>query len=88
MFKLRYNSALITLEGTLSTMSRLNLYQLLVFLHLIVMNHPPNSLHPPSFLLSCWIQDDVTFYVSVVAYAALVFLFNIAVKCSNLLKHS
>ncbi|TNN88608.1 Adhesion G-protein coupled receptor G4 [Liparis tanakae] len=27
----------------------------------------------------CWLQDDVTFYVSVVAYAALVFLFNIAV---------
>ncbi|XP_072231659.1 adhesion G-protein coupled receptor G2-like [Leuresthes tenuis] len=28
----------------------------------------------------CWIQDDVTFYVSVVAYAALVFLFNIGVN--------
>ncbi|KAK7926346.1 hypothetical protein WMY93_008656 [Mugilogobius chulae] len=27
----------------------------------------------------CWIQDNVTFYVSVVGYAALVFLFNIAV---------
>ncbi|XP_075342884.1 adhesion G-protein coupled receptor G4 [Odontesthes bonariensis] len=27
----------------------------------------------------CWIQDDVTFYVSVVAYAALLFLFNIGV---------
>ncbi|XP_061559201.1 adhesion G-protein coupled receptor G4 [Phycodurus eques] len=27
----------------------------------------------------CWLQDDVTFYVSVVAYALLVFLFNIAV---------
>ncbi|XP_029304335.1 adhesion G-protein coupled receptor G4 [Cottoperca gobio] len=27
----------------------------------------------------CWIQDDVTYYVSVVAYAALVFLFNISV---------
>ncbi|KAL6098854.1 adgrg4 [Pungitius sinensis] len=27
----------------------------------------------------CWIQDNVTFYVSVVAYALLVFLFNIAV---------
>uniref|UniRef100_UPI0037E99C34 adhesion G-protein coupled receptor G6 n=1 Tax=Semicossyphus pulcher TaxID=241346 RepID=UPI0037E99C34 len=27
----------------------------------------------------CWLQDDVTFYVSVVAYAALIFLFNIAV---------
>nr|XP_046267466.1 adhesion G-protein coupled receptor G2-like [Scatophagus argus] len=27
----------------------------------------------------CWIQDNVTFYVSVVAYATLVFLFNIAV---------
>ncbi|XP_051258099.1 adhesion G-protein coupled receptor G4 [Dicentrarchus labrax] len=27
----------------------------------------------------CWLQDDVTFYVSVVAYAVLVFLFNIAV---------
>ncbi|KAK5858800.1 hypothetical protein PBY51_002915 [Eleginops maclovinus] len=27
----------------------------------------------------CWLQDDLTFYVSVVAYAALVFLFNIAV---------
>ncbi|XP_042287315.1 adhesion G-protein coupled receptor G2-like [Thunnus maccoyii] len=28
----------------------------------------------------CWLQDDVTFYVSVVAYAVLVFLFNIAVN--------
>uniref|UniRef100_G3QAV0 Adhesion G protein-coupled receptor G4b n=1 Tax=Gasterosteus aculeatus TaxID=69293 RepID=G3QAV0_GASAC len=28
---------------------------------------------------SCWLQDNVTFYVSVVAYALLVFLFNIAV---------
>ncbi|KAI9548200.1 hypothetical protein NQZ68_010419 [Dissostichus eleginoides] len=27
----------------------------------------------------CWLQDDLTFYVSVVAYAALIFLFNIAV---------
>nr|XP_020506767.1 adhesion G-protein coupled receptor G4-like isoform X1 [Labrus bergylta] len=27
----------------------------------------------------CWLQDDVTFYVSVVAYAVLIFLFNIAV---------
>ncbi|KAK9536428.1 hypothetical protein VZT92_006206 [Zoarces viviparus] len=27
----------------------------------------------------CWLQDDVTFYVSVVAYAVLVFLFNTAV---------
>ncbi|KAM8898096.1 adhesion G-protein coupled receptor G6 [Spinachia spinachia] len=27
----------------------------------------------------CWLQDNVTFYVSVVAYALLVFLFNIAV---------
>nr|XP_057943030.1 adhesion G-protein coupled receptor G4 isoform X2 [Doryrhamphus excisus] len=27
----------------------------------------------------CWLQDDVTFYVSVVAYALLMFLFNIAV---------
>ncbi|XP_051902569.1 adhesion G-protein coupled receptor G2 isoform X2 [Hippocampus zosterae] len=27
----------------------------------------------------CWLQDDVTFYVSVVAYASLVYLFNIAV---------
>ncbi|XP_070700181.1 adhesion G-protein coupled receptor G4-like [Pempheris klunzingeri] len=27
----------------------------------------------------CWLQDDVTFYVTVVAYAALVFLFNMAV---------
>ncbi|XP_013877695.1 adhesion G-protein coupled receptor G4 [Austrofundulus limnaeus] len=27
----------------------------------------------------CWLQDDVTFYVSVVAYAALVFLFNIGI---------
>ncbi|XP_039633907.1 adhesion G-protein coupled receptor G4 [Perca fluviatilis] len=27
----------------------------------------------------CWLQDEVTFYVSVVAYAVLVFLFNIAV---------
>ncbi|XP_019719701.1 adhesion G-protein coupled receptor G2 isoform X2 [Hippocampus comes] len=27
----------------------------------------------------CWLQDDVTFYVSVVAYALLVYLFNIAV---------
>ncbi|XP_057676289.1 adhesion G-protein coupled receptor G6-like isoform X1 [Corythoichthys intestinalis] len=27
----------------------------------------------------CWVQDDVTFYVSVVTYAVLVFLFNIAV---------
>ncbi|KAM9788602.1 adhesion G-protein coupled receptor G4-like [Neosynchiropus ocellatus] len=27
----------------------------------------------------CWIQDDVTFYVSVVAYALIVFLVNIAV---------
>ncbi|XP_054610465.1 adhesion G-protein coupled receptor G4-like isoform X2 [Dunckerocampus dactyliophorus] len=27
----------------------------------------------------CWFQDDITFYVSVVAYALLVFLFNIAV---------
>ncbi|XP_059208111.1 adhesion G-protein coupled receptor G6-like [Centropristis striata] len=27
----------------------------------------------------CWLQDDVTFYVSVVAYAGLVFLFNTAV---------
>ncbi|XP_072301702.1 adhesion G-protein coupled receptor G4 [Eucyclogobius newberryi] len=27
----------------------------------------------------CWIQDNVTFYVSVVGYAALVFLFNISV---------
>ncbi|XP_041808716.1 adhesion G-protein coupled receptor G6-like [Chelmon rostratus] len=27
----------------------------------------------------CWLQDDVTFYVSVVAYAVLVFLFNLAV---------
>lgn len=30
--------------------------------------------------LSCWLQDNVTFYVSVVAYAVLVFLFNTAVK--------
>ncbi|XP_017276797.3 adhesion G-protein coupled receptor G4 [Kryptolebias marmoratus] len=27
----------------------------------------------------CWLQDDMTFYVSVVAYAALVFLFNIGI---------
>ncbi|XP_074528571.1 adhesion G-protein coupled receptor G4 [Halichoeres trimaculatus] len=27
----------------------------------------------------CWLQDDVAFYVSVVAYAVLIFLFNIAV---------
>ncbi|KAM6911555.1 adhesion G-protein coupled receptor G2-like [Lycodopsis pacificus] len=27
----------------------------------------------------CWLQDDVTFYVSVIAYAVLVFLFNTAV---------
>ncbi|XP_034746737.1 adhesion G-protein coupled receptor G4-like [Etheostoma cragini] len=27
----------------------------------------------------CWLQDEVTFYVSVVAYAVVVFLFNIAV---------
>ncbi|CAJ1063563.1 adhesion G-protein coupled receptor G4 [Xyrichtys novacula] len=27
----------------------------------------------------CWFQDDVTFYVSVVAYAVLIFLFNIAI---------
>ncbi|XP_068187778.1 adhesion G-protein coupled receptor G4-like [Antennarius striatus] len=27
----------------------------------------------------CWLQDDVTFYVSVVAYALLIFLFNIAI---------
>ncbi|TDH05214.1 hypothetical protein EPR50_G00139510 [Perca flavescens] len=27
----------------------------------------------------CWLQDEVTFYLSVVAYAVLVFLFNIAV---------
>ncbi|XP_034539462.1 adhesion G-protein coupled receptor G4 [Notolabrus celidotus] len=27
----------------------------------------------------CWFQDNVTFYVTVVAYAALIFLFNIAV---------
>lgn len=29
---------------------------------------------------SCWIQDDVAFYVSVVSYAVLIFLFNIVVK--------
>lgn len=37
----------------------------------------PRSLPPP---LSCFIHDDVTFYVSVVAYAVLIFLFNIAVR--------
>lgn len=36
----------------------------------------PRSLPPP---LSCFIHDDVMFYVSVVAYALLIFLFNIAV---------
>lgn len=33
---------------------------------------------------SCWLQDDVTFYVSVVAYAVLVFLFNLAVNNFNI----
>lgn len=37
----------------------------------------PHSLPPP---LSCFIHNNVMFYVSVVAYAVLVFLFNIAVK--------
>nr|XP_033502591.1 adhesion G-protein coupled receptor G4 [Epinephelus lanceolatus] len=36
-----------------------------------------NSLEPLDNF--CWLQDDVTYYVSVVAYAVLVFLFNIAV---------
>lgn len=34
----------------------------------------------PSTSVSCWLQDNVTFYVSVVAYAVLVFLFNIGVN--------
>lgn len=34
--------------------------------------------YPPS--LSCFIQNNVTFYVSVVAYAVLIFLFNVAVN--------
>lgn len=49
----------------------------------------PHSLPPP---LSCFIHNNVMFYVSVIAYAVLVFLFNIAVKyltiilksCTNL----
>lgn len=46
-----------------------------------------SSLSPvPTQFLSCWLQDDVTFYVSVVAYAALVFFFNVAVN--YLYKHS
>lgn len=43
-----------------------------------------SSLSPvPTQFLSCWLQDDVTFYVSVVAYAALVFFFNVAVNYFN-----
>ncbi|KAM9728985.1 adhesion G-protein coupled receptor G4 [Menidia menidia] len=39
-----------------------------------------SSLQPPDNSDNfCWIQDDVTFYVSVVAYAVLIFLFNIGV---------
>lgn len=38
----------------------------------------PCTLSPPS--LSCFIQNNVTFYVSVVGYAVLIFLFNIAVN--------
>lgn len=36
-----------------------------------------HSLPPP---LSCFLQNNLTFYISVVTYAALVFLFNVAVK--------
>lgn len=45
----------------------------------------PNPLPPP---LSCFIHNNVTFYVSVVAYAMLVFLFNIAVKCLTIILKS
>ncbi|XP_047463227.1 adhesion G-protein coupled receptor G4 [Mugil cephalus] len=39
-----------------------------------------STLEPPGNADNfCWIQDDVTFYVTVVAYAALVFLFNTGV---------
>lgn len=41
--------------------------------HCISYSLPPRS-------PSCWLQDDVTFYVSVVAFAVLVFIFNIVVN--------
>jgi len=44
-----------------------------------------HSSHSNLCSLSCWLQDDVTFYVSVVGYAALVFLFNIAVNHFSIL---